>query len=391
MACNNTHSNSFKLEGSIENAKDSDNILLYYYLLKNGEWQEIGDTAKIINGKFLFEGNIEELTAASLCFEDTGAHVVIDARMYIEPTTMKLRINKDQPYAYKLSGTTVEKENMELRKETESYEKSLYEDLKRIDKVIKQISSNDNNNPALDSLINLMQSVKEHYSSIRLKIDSMYFDFILRHNTYQIVPDLLYLLTKSETVPVDTLKRIYNNLPEQSKIGLMGKFAFKQIESFKSESEEVPTEDPLIGKTAPDFTRKDFSGKTIKLSDFKNKNYVLLDFWASWCLPCVEGIPKIKDLYNKYNKKGLTIISISFDKDDDSWRNAINKYQLKAWTQILQAEDKNNSVANTDDINLMYNVEAIPHFVLIDKQGKIIVNGIGGEQLDIIDKMLRDK
>jgi len=123
VACNRIPPGSFKLEGSIKGGKDSDNILLYYYTLKNGEVQEIGDTTKVINGKFLFEGNIGELTAASLCFDDTNSHVVIDARMYLEPTTMKLRIDKNQPYTYELSGTKVEKENIELRKELESDKK----------------------------------------------------------------------------------------------------------------------------------------------------------------------------------------------------------------------------------------------------------------------------
>ena len=381
IACNRIPPGSFKLEGSIKGGKDSDTIILYYYTLKNGEVQEIGDTAKVINGKFLFEGNIGELTAASLCFDDTNSHVVIDVRMYLEPTTMKLRIDKNQPYTYELSGTKVEKENIELRKELGSCEKIEYVLLTRINEILKQMHPNNNNNFNGDSLINLFQDVREHYGTVRLKMDSTYLNFIQRHNTYQIVPDLLYLLAKSETVPVDTLKYIYNNLPEQSKSGLMGKLVFEQIESLALQKETVPTESILIGKPAPDFTKTDFSGKTIRLSDFNKKNFVLLDFWASWCIPCVEGISTLKDIYNKYGERGLSIISISLDSDSSSWLKALNAYHLDKWTQILNIKD---------DVALKYNVEAIPHFTLIDEQGKIVIDGVGGEQLNKVYKILDD-
>ena len=105
VACNRVPSNSFKLEGFAEGAENSEDIILYYSILQDSEWHEIADTTKILNGKFLFEGKIDDLTAAELCFDDP--YVVISARIYLEPTTMKLQINKSQPYAYKLSGTKV--------------------------------------------------------------------------------------------------------------------------------------------------------------------------------------------------------------------------------------------------------------------------------------------
>lgn len=55
---------------------------------------------------------------------------------------------------------------------------------------------------------------------------------------------------------------------------------------------------------------------------------VLVDFWASWCMPCLKEIPKMKEVYKKYNEKGLTIIGISLDRVKDSWSEAIRKYNL---------------------------------------------------------------
>lgn len=381
VACSTTPSNSFKLDGFVDGAKDSENIILCYFSLKNGEWYEIADTTKIINGKFLFEGNIEELTAADLCFDD--ANVVIDARIYLEPTSMKLRIDKNQPYAYKLSGTNVEKENIELRKEMEPYAKIRYKGLEYCDSTIKQIKLHDNNLVVRDSLINNLHKYFAE-NTVGDSIIKTYLDFIKKHNTYRIVPDLLYLLTK-DSIPLDTIQSIYSHLPEQSKTSFMGKLVCKQIEYIKSKK------NTSVGNLAPDFTRNDFSGKTIRLSDFKNEDFILLDFWASWCAPCIKEIPKIKKIFNKYHEESFTIISISSDTDSSSWINAINKYQLEAWPQILSnKKDNDSSIFNIDDIATIYEVNAIPHFILIDKQGKIIARWgyLGEEQLVEIDRIL---
>jgi len=74
-------------------------------------------------------------------------------------------------------------------------------------------------------------------------------------------------------------------------------------------------------------------------------------------------------------------LSISLDSDSSSWLKALNAYQLDKWSQILNIKD---------DVAFKYNVEAIPHFTLIDKQGKVVIDGVSGDQLITIDKILED-
>ena len=76
----------------------------------------------------------------------------------------------------------------------------------------------------------------------------------------------------------------------------------------------------------------------VELANYKNKTFVLLDFWASWCMLCLKEIPKMKEVYKKYNEKGLTIIGISLDRVKDSWSEAIRKNNLNVWPQILSSE-----------------------------------------------------
>ena len=94
-------------------------------------------------------------------------------------------------------------------------------------------------------------------------------------------------------------------IKKKSPVGLMVK------ENLRNYSESN------IGAKAPDFSLKDYENKNIKLSDFKGK-YVLLDFWANWCIPCLEDFPALKEYYQKYNP-GLEIIGISRDEDPEKW------------------------------------------------------------------------
>ena len=197
------------------------------------------------------------------------------------------------------------------------------------------------------------------------------FDFAVKHPSFEITPHLLSFISGME-IPIDSIRNIYNSLPAQSKNSIMGKLAHKEIEeqAYKDSILEMTT----IGKFPPDFVRKSVSGDTIKLSDYKDKTYVLLDFWASWCKPCIKEIPRMKEIHKKYSNRGLTIISISLDTDKNSWHKAVQKNDLNAWPQILSSDTdrKEDNYKFGNDLAELYDYDAIPFFVLIDKTGMII-------------------
>jgi len=125
------------------------------------------------------------------------------------------------------------------------------------------------------------------------------------------------------------------------------------------------------GWQAANFTTTDINGKSIKLSDFKGK-YILLDFWASWCVPCRQASPHLLALYHKYNAKGFDIIGIS---DDDTrlqqWRNAVKTDSTAVFHQILRGAAKKGT-AQTKDLHQVYNILSLPTKILVDPSGKII-------------------
>ncbi|GAA3604427.1 TlpA disulfide reductase family protein [Flavivirga amylovorans] len=119
-----------------------------------------------------------------------------------------------------------------------------------------------------------------------------------------------------------------------------------------------------IGKPAPLFTLKNPEGKNISITDFKGK-YLLIDFWAYWCTPCIASFPELKEIRASYSKEKLEMISISTDKNYDKWIEAVEKHKLP-WAQVI--DDDSLKV----DIGSKYTVVAIPHLVLISPEGKII-------------------
>jgi peroxiredoxin len=118
-----------------------------------------------------------------------------------------------------------------------------------------------------------------------------------------------------------------------------------------------------IGDIAPDFTLKDISGNTIKLSDYNN-NVVLLEFWATWCPPCKASIPELTEINAKYKTRGFTVIGVSVDNMQDLPEHL---------TEFSRSYHINYPVLLGDeDVAVKYNIKSIPVMYLIDKQGKIV-------------------
>lgn len=381
-SCDENKSTSFSIDGLIEDINDSTEVYLSYIILNNGRLEEVSDTAYIENGKFYFKGIINELVAANLVFKD------VDVPIYLEPTNIKLVIDKNNPYAYKLLGTSVEKENIELRNILSDYMKTYYQISDSIQEIFKLIDLHNNQPHLVDSLMKKAYDFKENGIINAEKLDSMRLDFVVKHNTYQITPHVLYILSKNNLISNDTIEAVYTDLPEYSKTALLGKLALEQIKQTKR---YLNKKDILVGDIAPDFSKQSIQGQTIKLSDFRNKHYILLDFWANWCGPCVKQIPQINKLQDIYANKGLRIIGVSLDGNEEEWRNAVEEYELGKWIHVLSYNDPSAYFSNSYDISEIYNISSIPLYILIDKQGKVIARWqhIGDKEIAFMDKLLR--
>ena len=130
-----------------------------------------------------------------------------------------------------------------------------------------------------------------------------------------------------------------------------------------------------VGMDAPDIVMKDPSGKERSLHDLRGK-VVMIDFWASWCGPCRRENPNVVAAYNKYNKDGFEIFSVSLDKDADRWTQAIEQDGL-LWPNHVSDLQGWNNAASRD-----YGVSSIPHTILVGRDGKIVGTHLRGPALE---------
>lgn len=138
------------------------------------------------------------------------------------------------------------------------------------------------------------------------------------------------------------------------------------------------------GAIAPDFTAQTPAGDSLRLSSLRG-HYVLLDFWASWCVPCRAETVHTKKLYEEFSDKGLIILSFSLDSDPAKWKEAIETDGM-VWSNASDLVG-----GKISPIATLYGIDGIPAIWLIDPDGKIVAEGVRGEKLYELCKEIFNK
>ncbi len=137
-----------------------------------------------------------------------------------------------------------------------------------------------------------------------------------------------------------------------------------------------------LGQPVADFVTSDYKGSIVSLFDNTQKGYVLLDFWASWCNPCRAEHPGMIEIFKKYRKHNLQIISISCDEDENTWKQAIIHDSVFNWTNIITMPPNQPQVAGRLDLLDVFKVTVFPTTFLIDSSNKIVMLTYGISEIE---------
>ena len=356
---------TFTLKGEISGAVEGEHITLLYPILKDGVWYEKELSTTVAEGEFLFEGELRELTFAHLVFDNMD-----EVLLFIEPRRMKINLERDRAYDFSLQGLAIENEFEAFRRWMGEIPRSLFEENRKVVEANeKWIEAAQKSDSTADSLMREFYDMVSDFYKVRDVELERCRGFLEEHIDYAIAPYTLYYLTLCGALSEKEAMAMYDRLPPLSRESGLGLLAKQRIELSASDAGGYE------GDRAFDFERVDAGGDLIRMSDYISQGgYLLLDFWASWCVPCIEQMPNVKRLREEYCERGLHIIGISSDDDATAWRRAIEKYGLTAYPQVLSEERSEvrlffDELANVCD---RYEVESIPCFVLIDDAGKIV-------------------
>lgn len=339
-----TNDAGFVVEGKIQNYKGTSIKLVKFE--KSGP-KDI-DSAKVGNkGTFSFKGTNSEFEFYMLKYDNGDAPLVLT-----NGSKVTVEIDAAHPESYVVKNDY----------ENEQMAKLLALNNASSKKVKEFQEKNPMNQPRSQ---NEMKSLQAQFGELMKAHDADIQQFIHRPDTCMADFFALMFLTQrpdpsTVTFALDKLKPKYGN-----------SHFYKEMEETNN---RMNPKGVKIGDIAPDINLPGPDGKLYALSSLRGK-VVLIDFWASWCRPCMQELPNVKAAYTKYKSKGFEIFGVSLDEKKDKWENAISSNQMD-WIHVSDLKQWQSVVCP------IYGVNSIPFTVLLDKSGKIIATNLRGEELD---------
>lgn len=348
----------FTLDGTLK-GRDTGIIVLWY---PDTNYKYIKDTVSVKEGKFQFQGFINEPSYVHLIGSKAKGNY---ASFYLEPVKQTILLEENTFGNFVLSGSFTQKQEDTLKKVIGAVYANYKGWLEESDSILKLYSKEKDSSTRAklnEELNHLRKRNAIVYDSAR-KVTLL---FIANHPNSYISPSYLSTFLVNRTISNDSVEILFNQFTDRIKNSMAGRDIKEELIKRRANIE------------APAFTINDINGKNFSLSDLKGK-YVLLDFWASWCIPCVKQIPELKSVFKKYNPKGFEIIAISIDEDKEKWIDAVKKHQLQNFWNVLANNEVHEKYSNTR--------QPIPSQLLINRQGIIIWNSMN-QSAESLEKVL---
>ncbi|OUJ72146.1 redoxin domain-containing protein [Hymenobacter crusticola] len=336
------------------------------YLYYKKDTQSIVDSAAVHNGRFQFKGAVPALPQATLVLPAPGIPADRSPErlpIYLEKGTITVAGTDRVMYAA-AEGTPLNHESTNLAAQVQSFRKQL----DALYAAYEALPAAERATPAAEAKLD------QEANAVYEKRQQVYAAYLKAHPAN---PYSLYVL-ESYVGPMpqaSSYAALFGALDPSVRSSPYGKVMQQRIEQLQRVA---------IGAVAPDFSQANPDGKQLKLSALRGE-YVLIDFWASWCAPCRQENPNLVKLYNAYKAKGFTVLGVSLDNAQQraAWLKAIDQDSLP-WPQV-------SSLTKPNPVALTYGVNAIPQNFLLDPQGRILAVNLRGEELskklaELLDK-----
>ncbi len=351
----------FILKGKVNNITDK----FIYFISYNNNEERFIDSVKVINGVFEYKGKLNgylnrfyvKLNPAIKKNSDS----LNNLNLPIDNSIMNLELVIGQFSKYKLTGCI----SCDLLKKYNMKHKAVSDLSEKYQKVIE------------DSTVDRRIRVKyERKDSLNWKklIDDTY-KWCAENPSNSLTP--YNLCAWADNFDSKKLKVYYNRINSVQKNSFFGNRLQKIIEKKQFQENQLEKKAFLFESIGDDSS-------ITSLENISNNNYVLLDFWASWCKPCRASHPKLISLYKKYEVKNFKLIGVSVDEDILKWKEAIKNDSISLWSNILS---KDIADKNPIDLGEKYFINEYPTKILIDDKGKIIGRYVGDDLAELEKKL----
>lgn len=347
----------------------------------NGEMLDL-DFGRVVldDGKFVIEAEVDEpknvniLVLVMAAREHTQFHAVVEPGAEIEVVAHSAWLGD----LYPISGTGKHYKLLESWRQSKEYidTKNEYREAY----LAFQTASDETYEDALvaESVQSANANETPRHIEAKRKLNRFRYDFLedVASNALDPIDSLLALELgaywgKEEALP------IYDRLAKTLDKDMVVRRVTTDRNNHARHLASVGTDRSLaIGKTVSDFTLPDSNGANRSLRDILDANrFVFVDFWASWCGPCIESIPALKDVYDTFKRNGLEIVSVSIDENEESWVERSEELDLP-WINLGELKGFKGEVASS------YGVTFIPKGYLVDAEGVIVQKNLTPAQLE---------